>query len=119
MKKLDVFLLIYKIIILLLVVAVLAWGLYCIFDYAHAVKTDTDDFGTALGVAVVLILTIIFDSALILLALPGLIVSLCYKTNTARKRDIIHFSLITASPAVCFGVYYIITLIVTSMASNM
>ena len=116
MKKLDVFLLIYKIIILLLVVAVLAWGLYHVLDYANAIKTDTGDLGTAFGVAVALILTVIFDAALIVLSLPGLITSICRKTAPSRKRDVIHFALITASPAVSFGIFYIVTLIVTNMA---
>lgn len=115
MKKLNLFLLIYKIIILLLVVAVLAWGVYCVLDYAHAIKTDTDDLGTALGVAIVLIFSMIFDAALIVLALPGLIISLARKTNPNRKREIIHFSLITASPIVSFGIFYLVTLIVTQL----
>ena len=115
MKKLNLFLLIYKILILLLVVAVLAWGLYCVFDYANAIKTDTDDLGTALGVAIVLIFSMIFDAALIVLALPGLIISLARKTNPKRKREIIHFSLITASPIVSFGIFYLVTLIVTQL----
>lgn len=115
MKKLNLFLLIYKILILLLVVAVLAWGLYCMFDYANAVKTDTDDIGTALGVAIVLIFSMIFDAALIVLALPGLIISLARKTNPKRRREVVHFSLLTASPIVSFGVFYIVTLIVTQL----
>jgi hypothetical protein len=115
MKKINLFLLIYKVILLLLVLAVLAWGLYCIFDYANAVKTDTDDLGTALGVAIVLIFSMIFDAALILLALPGLILSICRKTNPKRKREVVHFSLLTASPIVSFGIFYLVTLIVTQL----
>ena len=115
MKKLNLFLLIYKILILLLVVAVLAWGLYCVLDYAHAIKTDTDDIGTALGVAIVLIFSMIFDAALIVLALPGLIISLARKTNPKRRRQIVHFSLLTSSPIISFGVFYIVTLIVTQL----
>ncbi len=124
MKKLNIFLMIYKIILLILILAVLAWGIYCEIDYVHSASiTDDSDFGeslgNALGIVVVLLLTIIADAALIVLALPGLIVSLCYKTNLTRKKDIIHFALLTASPAVSFGVFYIIMMIATNMVSNM
>ena len=114
MKKLTVFFLIYKILILVLVLAVLAWGLYCVFDYANAVKTDTDNLGTALGLAIVLVFSIIFDAALLVLTLPGFITALCRKSNLKRKRDVIHFALLTISPAFSVGVFYVITMIVTS-----
>lgn len=124
MKKLDIFLLIYKILLLVLVVAVLAWGVYCEIDYVNSARIADDSdfgesFGNAIGIVVVLLLTVIFDAALIVLALPGLIVSLCRKTNPTRKRDIIHFALLTASPAVSFGVFYVIMMIATNMVSNM
>ena len=116
MKKLDVFLLVYKIVILLLVLAVLVWGLYAVYEYAEDVKTGENTFGSGLGVAIVLVLNVIADAALIVLSLPGLITSICRKTAPSRKRDVIHFALITASPAVSFGIFYIVTLIVTNMA---
>ncbi len=119
MKKLNVFLLVYKIIILVLVLAVLAWGLYCVYDYVRVAKTDENNIGSALGVAVALILTVIADATLIVLSLPGLITSICYKTNLKRKRDIIHFSLLTASPALSFGLFYLVTTLATNMVSNM
>lgn len=120
MKKLDIFLLIYKIVILVLVVAVLAWGCYTTIDAANKVlASDGEDnsasFGNALSIVVVIILSVIADGALIVLALPGLITSICYKANEKRKRDIIHFALITASPAVSFGICYIVITVCTNM----
>ena len=115
MKKLDVFLLIYKILMLLLVLAVLAWGLYGVYEYAEDIKTGENTFGSGLGVAIVLVLSIIVDAALIVLSLPGLITSICRKTNPYRKRDVIHFALLTASPCISFGVFYIVTLITTQL----
>ena len=116
MKKLDVFLLVYKIVILLLVLAVLVWGLCAVYEYAEDVKAGENTFGSGLGVAIVLVLNVIADAALIVLSLPGLITSIRRKTAQSRKRDVIHFALITASPAVSFGIFYIVTLIVTNMA---
>lgn len=119
MKKLDIFFLVYKIVILVLVVAVLAWGLYCVYDYVNVAKTEENNIGSALGVAVALILSIIADAALVVLSLPGLIVSICNKTNLKRKRDIVHFSILTASPAVGFAIFYLVTTLATNMVSNM
>lgn len=116
MKKLNVFFLVYKIVILVLVLAVLAWGLYSVYEYAEDIKTGENTFGSGLGVAIVLVLNIIADAALMVLTLPGLIAAICCKSNLKRKIDIIHFALVTISPAVSFAIFYIATAIVSNMA---
>ena len=119
MKKLNLFLLIYKILILLLVVGVLAWGLKFSIEFQNLIKTGEDDFDSAMGMVLIIIFTIIADAVLIVLALPGLITAICRKTNPTRKRDIIHFALLTASPAVAFGIFWLVTSILNNMAYNM
>ena len=49
MKKLNLFLLIYKILILLLVVAVLTWGLKFSIEFQNLIKTGEADLDSALG----------------------------------------------------------------------
>lgn len=125
MKKLDIFLLVYKIVLLVLVVAVLAWGVYSVVDAVNKVidakegQDNSASFGNALTIVVTIIISVIADAALMLLAVPGLIVSICYKTNIKRKRDIIHFAAITASPAVSFGIYYVITTVCSNIINSM
>ena len=118
MKKLDVFLLIYKILILLLVVVVLAWGLRFPFEFAGLIRSGSDDFDSAMGMVVIIIFTIIADAVLLLLTLPGLITAICRKSNPVRKRDIIHFSLLTAAPALSFGIFVLVCRSVIKMAYN-
>lgn len=123
MKKLDIFLLVYKIVLLLLVLAVLVWGAYSVIDSANKVieakgQDNSASFGSAIAIVVILIVSIVADIALILLAVPGLVVSICVKNNPKRKMHIIHFSLITASPALSFAIYYVITTICTNMMNS-
>lgn len=112
-KPLDVVLLIFKIVIPCFLVLLLTFFSIDLYQQKSADLANAGTDGVLIegyGIAFALLLIVMLIASLFAFALSllGLITSFLYKGAKSRRGNIIAYSILTASPAVAFLLYFLI-----------